>query len=166
MKIRDILLKGIQNLKDKQTEDSAISARVLLCYVLKMTKQEIVINSEQNVEKEKEELYHNLINKMIEGKPLQYITNHQEFMKLNFYVDESVLIPQPDTEVLVEKVIEYNNSINKKSVKVLDLCTGSGAIAISLAKYIPNSEIWASDISNKALQVAKLNAEKIGRAHV
>ena len=78
------------------------------------------------------------IDEIINGKPIQYITNEQEFMKLNFYVDENVLIPQPDTEILVEKVI---NDFKYKEVKILDLCTGSGVIAISLAKYINRSKI-------------------------
>ena len=97
------------------------------------------------------------IDKIINGKPIQYITNEQEFMKLKFYVDENVLIPQPDTEILAEKIIdEYSD----KEAKIWDLCTGSGAIAISLAKYIKKSNIIATDISNKAIQIAKLNAEK------
>lgn len=78
-------------------------------------------------------------------------------MKLEFYIDENVLIPQPDTEIVVEQII---NDYKNKEVKILDLCTGSGAIAISLAKYIEKSKVTATDISNKALQIAKLNAEK------
>ncbi|MBO5348643.1 MAG: peptide chain release factor N(5)-glutamine methyltransferase [Clostridia bacterium] len=95
--------------------------------------------------------------KYLSGTPLQYITNKQEFMKLNFYVDENVLIPQPDTEILVEEII---NLYKNKKCKILDLCTGSGAIAIALAKYVEDAQIVASDISMKALQIAKLNAEK------
>lgn len=78
-------------------------------------------------------------------------------MKLQFYVDENVLIPQPDTEMLVEQVINENKN---KDINILDLCTGSGAIGISIAKYIEKSNITATDISCKALQIAKLNAEK------
>ena len=98
-----------------------------------------------------------MLNKVVEGIPVQYITNRQEFMGLEFYVDENVLIPQPDTEILVEEVIE---KYKDRECKILDLCTGSGAIGIALAKYIEGSEVFASDISCKALQIAKLNAER------
>ena len=88
---------------------------------------------------------------------MQHITHQQEFMKMNFYVSKDVLIPRPDTEVLVEEVIQIAEKINAK--KILDLCTGSGAIAISLAKYIKNSQITAADISHKALEIAEKNAK-------
>ena len=77
-------------------------------------------------------------------------------MKLNFFVDKNVLIPRQDTEILVEEVIKIAKRINAK--KILDLCTGSGAIAVSLAKYLPQTEITAIDISNDALKIAKKNA--------
>ena len=125
-----------------------------------MNKFELVINHSQDVPNDKIEEFKNGLEKIKKNTPIQYITNHQEFMKLDFYVDENVLIPQPDTEILVEQVINYCKSINKNKIKILDLCTGSGCIAISLAKYVENSEITAIDISMKAIQIAKLNAEK------
>ena len=76
--------------------------------------------------------YNNYLQKIIKGTPIQYITKHQQFMALDFYVDENVLIPQPDTEVLVEEGIKI---IKEQNMEVLDLCTGSGAIAISIAHY-------------------------------
>ena len=89
------------------------------------------------------------------GYPLQYITHQQSFWGLDFYVDENVLIPQPDTEIAVEYAIKKLKF--KQNQRVLDLCTGSGAIAISVAVN-SNAKVWASDISEKALEIAKKNA--------
>lgn len=97
---------------------------------------------------------------MTQGVPLQHITHTQEFMKMDFYVDENVLIPRPDTEILVEEVIKISKKIDRP--KVLDLCTGSGAIAISIAKNVPSAYVYAVDISEKALGVAKKNAHRLG----
>lgn len=80
-------------------------------------------------------------------------------MGLVFYVDENVLIPQPDTEILVESVIQIVNSLNKKDIKILDLCTGSGAIGVSLGKNLQKAKIFASDISTAAIEVAKRNSK-------
>ena len=80
-------------------------------------------------------------------------------MKMDFFVDENVLIPRSDTEILVEEVIKIAQKYN--SPRILDLCTGSGAIAISLKKFVPNADITAVDISEKALEIAQKNAEKL-----
>ena len=146
-------------------EDIPLKVRLLLEHVLNMNKFDLVINHDTEVSKEKIIDFKMGLEKIKNNVPIQYITNKQEFMKLNFYVDENVLIPQPDTEILVEEVIKYveqNLQVTTDStpIKVLDLCTGSGAIAVSLAKYIQNCEITATDISHKAIQIAKLNAEK------
>lgn len=130
-----------------------------------MNKFDLVINHTMEIPEDKILEFHNGLEKIKNNTPIQYITNHQEFMELDFYVDENVLIPQPDTEILVEEVLKYVDENADKfaslsPIKILDLCTGSGAIAISLAKYIENCEITATDISNKAIQIAKLNAEK------
>ena len=90
---------------------------------------------------------------------MQHITHTQEFMKMDFYVDENVLIPRPDTEILVEEVINIAKRMGKS--KILDLCTGSGAIAISIAKNVPNAEVYAVDISEKALDIADKNAHRL-----
>ena len=98
-------------------------------------------------------------NRRISGEPLQYILGEWEFYGLPFYVGEGVLIPRADTETLVDAALEI---IGDKPLRVADLCSGSGAIAISLAKYTENNKIYAADISSKALEVAKKNAIKNG----
>ena len=155
MIIEEILKKEINNLKENNIEDSTIKAKILLANILKVKKEYLLIHSEEEVKQEDKIKYENCIKELIKGKPLQYITNNQEFMGLNFYVDENVLIPQPDTEILVEKAIEIAETTQKN--KILDMCTGSGCIAISLAKKINNAQITAVDISNSALNVANKN---------
>ena len=118
----------------------------------------MIIHDEEEVDEVLVNKYNDNIDKLINNIPLQYITNHQEFMKLDFYVDENVLIPRADTEILVEEVI--NNCNREKKYKILDLCTGSGAIGISLARYIKSSEVVCADISKCGLEIAKKNARK------
>ena len=156
MNIEEILKKEINNLKENNIDNSTLKAKILLANILNVKKEYLLIHSKEEVKQEDKIKYENCIKELIKGKPLQYITNKQEFMGLNFYVDENVLIPQPDTEILVEKAIEIAETTQKN--KILDMCTGSGCIAISLAKKINNVQITAVDISNSALNVANKNA--------
>lgn len=157
MKIIEVLQNAIQKLNNNKISDPIMKSRILLAKILNTTKEYLVINSEQEINVDITNKFNESINKLIKGYPLQYITNYQEFMKLDFYVDENVLIPRADTEILVEEVISSCN--NEKEYKILDLCTGSGAIGISLARYIPNSYVTCTDISVKALEIAKKNAK-------
>lgn len=157
MKIIDVLNEGINLLKANNIEDARIQGKILMSYILNENEQFIIINQDKECDREDYEKYKISIMKIIQGTPIQYITNNQEFMKMNFYVDENVLIPQPDTEILVEEAIKI---VDKENIEILDLCTGSGAIGISLAKNIDKSHVTATDISIKAIQIAKLNAEK------
>lgn len=141
-----------------------IEAKILLKYILQKEESYIIANANTQLTKMQENELINCINKITEGYPLQYITNQQYFMGLSFYVDENVLIPQPDTEILVETVIKnitelgIKNKFDLGNMKVLDLCTGSGEIAISIKKYLPEVQVFASDISKNALKIAQKNA--------
>lgn len=166
MNIQKLRNFGRNKLKENSIEDASFKAEILLQYILNMNKTEIIINSEKEVQHDLEQKYIAYLDEVIAGKPIQYITHKQEFMGLNFYVDESVLIPQPDTEILVEETIRTvtaNNKLLGQNIKILDLCTGSGAIAISLENYLKNkfeTETIASDVSKKAIDVAKRNARE------
>ena len=157
MLFKELVNLGRKYLEDNNIEDSSIISKILIEYLCDISRESVVYHYEDIIEIDKVNRYKELLNKVVEGIPVQYITNRQEFMGLEFYVDENVLIPQPDTEILVEEVIE---KYKDRECKILDLCTGSGAIGIALAKYIEGSEVFASDISCKALQIAKLNAER------
>jgi release factor glutamine methyltransferase len=156
MKQIELIKFGEKCLRQKNIQDANIKARLLLQHVLNQNKQQIIINSENMVDKIKTDEYEECIKKLINGTPLQYITHVQQFMGLDFYVDENVLIPQPDTEILVEESIKLINK--KQTVEVLDLCTGSGAIAVSIGHYCRQAKVIATDISKSAINVARKNA--------
>lgn len=180
MKLKDIIRESINSLKAFEIENSSIKVKLLIEYVLRISKEQIILNEEKELTESEILKINSLLDKIKSGVPIQYIINKQEFMGMEFYVNENVLIPQPDTEILVEEVIKYcnklrhnqeNNETNHKTsekecreknkpIKILDLCTGSGIIGVSLCKYLENVEIYVSDISEKALEVAKKNAKK------
>lgn len=160
MTIKETLNKGMIMLKSNHIDSPKLKARLLLQYILKRPRQYLIVYDNEPITKKQQWEYFVNIEKLSQGIPLQHITHSQEFMKMDFYVNENVLIPRPDTEILVEEVIKIANKF--ENPKILDLCTGSGAIGISIAKYVKNSKIYAIDVSEKALEVAKMNAKNIG----
>lgn len=158
MNIKKTIEYGINLLKENNINEPINKTRIILANILNKNKEYILIHENEEVTDDVLNAFKINIQKLCNGVPLQYITNKQEFMGLEFYVDENVLIPQPDTEILVEEVINIAKKENK--LDILDLCSGSGAIGISIAKSIKNSKIILSDISKKALQIAKRNCIK------
>lgn len=156
MTIKQALTQAVIMLKNENIEAPKNKARMLLEHTLKKTKEYLIIYDTQEISQIEREQYIKNVKRLINGEPLQYITGHQEFMKLNFFVTKDVLIPRQDTEILVEETI--NIAKNYEEPKILDLCTGSGAIAVSLAKNLDNSNIVATDISQKVIDVAIKNA--------
>ena len=134
--------------------NSTLKAKLVLCHMLDKPKEYLIIHDDEVLDDEFVLKYKENIQKIADGMPVQYVTGQQEFMKLNFEVTPDVLIPQPDTEILVQEAL----NIIKPNAKVLDMCTGSGAIAVSIAKYKKDIEVAGSDISKGALRVAKTNA--------
>ncbi len=160
MKIRELLKNGTVKLTEYKIEDAILKVRMLLLYELQIQNEYLAVHLDEEASSEIAQNFEKHLEELIAGKPIQYITNSQEFFGLNFYIDENVLIPQPDTEILVEEIIEickYREDVPK----ILDICTGSGAIAVALAKQI-KVEMVASDISSKALEIAEKNAKSHG----
>lgn len=163
MTIKEILNQGIIMLKNENIDGPKVKARMLLQHTLKTTREYLIIYDNKEITPQKRDEYVKNVKRLIAGEPLQYIIGMQEFMKLNFLVNKNVLIPRQDTEILVEEAINIAKTM--ENPVILDLCTGSGAIAISIAKYVPNAKIVAADISKDALDVAKRNAKLNGVAN-
>ena len=156
MTIKQAIEKGAVELKVGNVDTPKMKARLLMQYILNQTRQYIIVHDMQELSERDINQYFLCIRKMKNGVPIEHITHQKEFMKLNFFVNQDVLIPRQDTEILVEEVIKIAKNIRAK--KILDLCTGSGAIAVSLAKYLSQiEEITALDISHDAIQIAKKN---------
>ena len=156
MKIKELIIYGKNLLEKNDIEDSFIISKILAEFILEMDKTKIIINEEKEITEEQKTRYYLALIEIVQGMPVQYITNKQEFMKLKFYVDDNVLIPQPDTEILVEEVINIAKE-SKECLNILDMCTGSGCIGVSIAKNLENANVVMSDISTKALEIAKKN---------
>lgn len=130
---------------------------------MQLKRIDIALNPNLEISSADSDYFSNAIKKLKKEIPIQYIIGHTEFYGIKFYVNKNVLIPRPETEELIawtlENAKEKRENKNDDSIKILDIGTGSGCIAIALAKNLPSSKIWALDISNKALNTAKKNAE-------
>ena len=154
--IGDALKRGIALLKKSNIPGAATDAAVLLGHALDWARLHLTIHRDDAIDPCKEAEYMEFINRRCNNEPVSYITGQKEFMSLDFKVEKGVLIPRPDTEILVETVMDKLKDI--PNPVIIDMCTGSGAIAISLAKYIQGSRVTALDVSEIALRVAKENA--------
>ncbi len=160
MTIREVLTNIRERLQNAGIEDFEYESWVFLDWKLHIDRAEFYMNPNGEVKEELLEELEDVLKQREQRVPLQYLMGECEFMGYDFYVDERVLIPRQDTECLVELAVE---SIREKStkVKVLDLCTGSGCIGISVSKLCPDTEVTLADISNGALTVAKKNAQNL-----
>ncbi|MGE5474574.1 MAG: peptide chain release factor N(5)-glutamine methyltransferase [Ignavibacteriales bacterium] len=162
MTIKEVIKEGIDILKPN-IESAWLEAHVLLGYVLNKERTFLISHDDEAITKQEYDKYMDCLNKRISGIPLQYITGNQEFMSLNFNVDPSVLIPRPETEILVEEILKYvSSSSENEHINILDIGTGSGCISVSIAHNSEKAMITAVDISKDALDTAKKNAEKHG----
>ena len=177
MDIREYYRYAIEDLKSANIETPELEAGVMLCRALKCDKAYLYSHYDRVLDKEELRLLREMLDQRILNVPLQYIVGETEFMGLSFSVSPAVLIPRQDTETLVEECIKLVGLISKQAelgktdmykgnetlitnVKVLDMCTGSGCIAVSIAHYCPESMVVACDISQAALYIARENCER------
>lgn len=161
-----LLKEGTELLAGAGIGTPRLDAEVLLYNVLKVDRLHLHMYPEKEISKEEEALFWTYMAQRKNHMPVQYIIKKQEFMGLDFFVEEGVLIPRGDTEILVEKAIEiYKEKFEPQKVRIMDIGTGSGAIVVSLAKFIESSILTAIDISPKAFEVAKKNAAHHGVDH-
>lgn len=137
-----------------------LDAEVLLSFILNKPREFLYSHPEKKLTKLQLNKFKQLLRRKNKGEPIAYITGQKEFYGLPFCVNKNALIPRPDTEVLIDEVIKSFDTIlpSAKSLRILDVGTGSGCIAVTLKKYLPKSEVIATDISKKALDVARKNA--------
>ncbi|EFK09478.1 protein-(glutamine-N5) methyltransferase, release factor-specific [delta proteobacterium NaphS2] len=162
--IKTLLETATDYLAGKGIENARLNAEVLLAYQLQVQRISLYLNFEQPLTEKEVSGFRRLIKRRLEHEPLQYITGKQEFWSLSFQVNPHVLIPRPETEILVEQAMDLATALTEEGTQLrfLDLGTGSGVIAVAMAKQIPESLVFATDISGKALDVARANAQAHG----
>ena len=159
MTILEALKAAAASLEKAGVPDSRLDAEYLLAHTLGISRMTLFLNNRRELSPAEQSSFGALLVRRIKREPLQYILASQSFMGFQLYVDESVLIPRPETELLCERALAWLKERGSASPKVLDLCTGSGALAVVIACLMPGAQVFASDISEKALDVAKKNAK-------
>lgn len=147
----------IGELLQQSKHPDTLGVELLLAHVLGVQREYLFAHPEQEVEQKLEQDFRNLYERLLNGEPVAHLTGVKEFYGLEFDVNASVLIPRPETEMLVEKVIAF---VGDQQLRILDIGTGSGAIAVSLAKHLPHAVVMGTDVSGEAVQVAQMNARK------
>ena len=156
-KINTVLFKSTDYLKKNNITSAALDSELLLSSIINKSREEMIIDSEDKIDEINIKKFENLIERRKNREPVAYILNKKDFWTSTFYVNKDVLIPRPDTEILIQEVLSYFPE--KKSISVLDIGTGSGCIILSLLKDRKKFKGIAIDKSKKALKVAKINAK-------
>lgn len=160
MRINEILRCATTRLETAGVESARLDAEVLLAHILNCKRLYLYVDAEKNLSSAQISRFENLIERRAKKIPVAYLTGQREFMGLNFVVTPAVLIPRPDTEILAQVAIEKLSAV--KNPTFVDIGTGSGAICVSILKYVRNAKAATVDISQDAIDSAKFNAEKFG----
>ncbi len=160
--ISQAVTEGANRLQANGIDQERRTAGLLLCHVTGIDRTHLLTKSEEQIGEAEYSDYLTLVERRATGEPLQYLTGHQEFYGLDFIVSSDVLIPRPETEFLIERVINLLEGDAVSSPLIVDVGTGSGCIAITLAKHLSQARLIAIDSSHAALEVARKNAERHG----
>lgn len=150
-----------EHFKKNRIPTPRLDAELLMAHVLKTDRVGVYTRYDRPLDSEERRMFRERINRRLKHEPIAYITGHREFFSLDFLVCPGVLIPRPDTEVLVEKALEMRKSFGEQKIYVLDIGTGSGNIAVSLASRMSSDKITACDLSGQAISIAKENARRL-----
>ncbi|MGH9576071.1 MAG: peptide chain release factor N(5)-glutamine methyltransferase [Terriglobales bacterium] len=162
MRLRQALNSGIEKLESAHVGSPRMNAEVLLMFVLACDRAYLYAHPEREVTAAELARYDEALAERARGRPSQYITGHQEFWGLDLIVSPAVLIPRPETEHVVETVLELvRDAAPSAQLRIVDVGTGSGCIALALAKELPRAEVHALDISVAALEIARANAARL-----
>ena len=157
MNINNILIEGISILKENKIKNPQLDVEILLSKLIRKDKKYLILNPKEVLNPEKISIFKNLINRRKKGEPVAYLINKKAFWKNEFYVDKDVLIPRPDTELLIEKILQIYSK--KPQLRILDIGTGSGCILLSLLKERRKDYGTGIDISKKSINISKINAK-------
>lgn len=161
MVISELLKKGVALIEGKEYSNPILESILVLSTLLDRDKTYIYTHLDKEVSKDIEDKFMEIMNKRKTGYPLQYLLNEREFMGLDFYIEEGVLIPRPETELMVEYIIDYiDKNYGNKKVNVLDIGVGSGAISLSIAHHLSNSRVYGVDIGYISIKVANINKKR------
>lgn len=159
MRIKEALSAAIERLTAAHVGSSRMNAEVLLIFTLGVDRVHLYAHPDRELSGEEHSRYNWALNQRAQGVPAQYITGHQEFWGMDLIISPAVLIPRPETEHVVETVLPLARSVTRP--RIVDVGTGSGCIAVALAKELPQAEIHATDISPAALEIARANASRL-----
>jgi release factor glutamine methyltransferase len=162
MVVYDILNESAKTLEAADIPSARLDAEILLSFCLGCDRLEFLKNPEIQLDQTQLTAFKKLINRRLRWEPVAYIIGHKNFWTFSLEVNKDVLIPRPDTEVIVEEILNISKKTVSTRIKILDIGTGSGAIAIALACEIPHASVMATDISLAALDVARRNACSLG----
>ena len=161
MTVIEVLKAASGHLQKHRSDSSRLDAELLLAQALGVRRLDLYLQFDRPLSDDELARYRGLIKRRAHGDPVAYLVGHKQFMALDFEVTPAVLVPNPDTEVLVQRAVALAKQ-SAETMRVADVGTGSGCIAIAVAHYAPNVEVWASDLSAQALEVAKRNVARHG----